>query len=111
MGYYTSFELRVVPELTDEMGEYIENNPEDKFYAIDGDGNTNDSCKWYDHDDDMEEFSAKFPGSLFILSGNGEENGDMWRSYYINGKKVKHVKAQIVFEEVDEQELLKKYAE
>lgn len=44
--------------------------------------------KWYDNDDDMLELSRKFPDTIFKLHGNGEEAGDVWDSYYKNGKMV-----------------------
>ena len=35
--------------------------------------------KWYDHDEDMIKLSLRFPDYTFILEGEGEENGDLWR--------------------------------
>jgi hypothetical protein len=46
----------------------------------------NDSCKWYDHDKDMISVSKKFNGVLFVLYGNGEEVGDIWKKYFYNGQ-------------------------
>jgi hypothetical protein len=57
-----------------------------------------DGCKWYDHQKDMRSFSRKYPEVLFILSGEGEESGDMWRAYFKNGK-MQFVKAKIVFDD------------
>ena len=34
----------------------------------------------------MLNLSRQFPGVLFTLRGEGEENGDLWRSYYRDGK-------------------------
>ena len=41
--------------------------------------------KWYDHDEDCAEMSKSFPGVVFCLEGEGEENSDMWKSYYKDG--------------------------
>ena len=43
-------------------------------------------CKWYEHEGDMRAVSTKFPGVLFTLHGKGEEGGDLWRKYFLDGK-------------------------
>lgn len=43
--------------------------------------------KWYEHDRDMLDISMKFPDTVFVLSGEGEESGDLWKTYYKNGVK------------------------
>ena len=65
--------------------------------------------KWYDHDEDMVKLSLRFPDYTFILEGEGEENGDLWRAIYHDGqmeelnvkivyKKPKSDFAQIVYD-------------
>ena len=34
----------------------------------------------------MLEYSANHPEYLFILDGEGEESGDIWRKFYKDGK-------------------------
>lgn len=63
-----------------------------------------DSCKWYRHDEDMKRISRKYPDTIFILEGKGEESGDIWKKYYLNGKCQKS-EAVITFEEFDESKL------
>lgn len=63
-----------------------------------------ESCKWYDHDKDMVAVSRDFPDTLFELSGEGEESGDIWKKYFLNGK-VQVAKAKIIFEEFDVKKL------
>jgi hypothetical protein len=63
-----------------------------------------DSCKWYDHESDMASFSKKYPESLFVLKGEGEESGDIWIKYFLNGK-MQRAEAKITFEEFDESKL------
>ena len=33
----------------------------------------------------MKQISAEFPDYLFILEGEGEEPGDIWKAYYYRG--------------------------
>jgi hypothetical protein len=99
MGYYTSYELEIVKGndgFTDYKNEISEisgyNNPFD------------DSCKWYLHEDHMREYSKKHPNTLFKLIGFGDENGDMWHEYYLNGK-MQRVNCEIIFSAFNESEL------
>jgi hypothetical protein len=61
-------------------------------------------CKWYEHEDDMRKFSQLYPFILFELSGEGEESGDIWKKYFLNGK-MKICSARIEFEPFDETKL------
>lgn len=82
------------------IGDYIEAN-ENMSYALGRDGSSNDSCKWYDHEEDMRAMSQAIPDVVFKLHGEGEENDDIWDSYYLNGKSQTH-KARIVIDPLDE---------
>jgi hypothetical protein len=62
--------------------------------------NNHDEMKWYEHEDDMKNFSKLFPKVLFTLEGTGEEAGDMWVKYFQNGK-MQVAKAKIEFEPYD----------
>lgn len=64
-----------------------------------------ESCKWYDHDRDMRLISQKHPETIFILEGEGEESGDIWKKYYLNGK-FQTAKAVVTYEEFDESKLV-----
>jgi hypothetical protein len=70
---------------------------DDMKYAI------SDHCesKWYEYKDDMKKFSKLFPEVLFKLHGEGEEQGDIWDAYFLNGKWQEH-KARIVIDEYDQ---------
>jgi antitoxin component YwqK of YwqJK toxin-antitoxin module len=65
-----------------------------------------ESAKWYDSDQDMKELSSReeYKDVLFILEGEGEENDDIWKAYYKNGKVQKEY-ARITFDEFDESKL------
>lgn len=117
MGYYTSFKLSY--EIREPVDDVVENfkareGLEDKlFKTLESDNFCNysplidfvngnaDCCKWYEHDEDMVKLSKMFPGVLFTLRGEGEESGDLWVSYYLNGKH-QLCKAEAVYPEFDE---------
>lgn len=95
MGYYTEHELEVLDGDTGLIQELLD-DCEAAQYSIDSNGGTYDQSKWYSHERDMREFSKKHPKALFMLSGEGEESGDMWREYYRDGKMQK-CKVQLHF--------------
>lgn len=112
MGYYTGYSLtyEILEQEQTEMEKFIDqcemagipvpnrvgNRPnnmeaalhdamsEDKLPSFSA-GNFDD-CKWYEHEDVMKAFSAKWPTVLFTLKGEGEESGDMWYKYFLGGK-------------------------
>ena len=99
MGYLTNFELSA----TDEIAEAVEAAIlEVSGYRFEG-GYLSD-VKWYDWEDDMRAVSKRFPGHLISLYGNGEEDGDIWRAYFANGK-MQHCQAKITFDPYDENQL------
>lgn len=83
--------------------EAKEQNSEN-FYALEEDGSGSDACKWYEHESDMIDFSRKFPDVLFTLKGIGEESGDIWTKYFVNGK-VQVAKAKIIVDGFDPKSL------
>lgn len=106
MGYVTSYTLtweNAPKGFEKKMAKYIRDH-EYMSYAMEEDGTTADSCKWYECDDDMLELSKKYPDVIFTLAGEGEESGDLWRTYYRNGK-MQHAQAIIAFESFDPEKL------
>jgi len=104
MGYYRRYELSVIDgdnNLITELREFSE----DANYAINDNGESEDSCKWYKYQEDLKKFSSMHPITLFKLSGEGEESGDIWNAYFKDGK-MQMCKAKIVFDEFNA-ELLK----
>lgn len=97
MGYYTSYTLEMEPysevihqELLREVNEGY-----DPFEDI---------SKWYDWEEDMRKFSAKFPNHLFHLHGTGDENEDIWTATFKAGKA--HIRrATIDIDPYDESKL------
>jgi len=64
-----------------------------------------DSCKWYEHDKDMRKVSQKYPNTIFILEGEGEESADIWKKYYLGGK-CQEARAEVIIPEFDESKLV-----
>lgn len=107
MGYYTSYELKVKDfKVTSNKGvlsEFMESSEEAR-HALNANGETEQECKWYDHDKELLEFSKQHPNKLFVLSGEGEESGDIWTKYFVNGK-VQAEKAEVKVLEFDKDKL------
>ncbi len=55
-------------------------------YALDDYGDTNESCKWHEHEKELKDFSKTKPNLIFKLDGNGQKNGDIWTKYFKGGK-------------------------
>lgn len=89
MGYNTRYkiaykDLATLGSISRETKEKIQKYYEsfdDEYYGI----TDCDICSWYDHDTSMLKVSKEFPEVVFILSGEGEESGDLWKKYYSNG--------------------------
>lgn len=106
MGYQTSYQLEWTPRddaINQKIADYIAGN-EDMSYALETDGSTSESRKWYDNEDDMRKMSREIQGILFTLSGEGEESGDIWKAYFRDGK-MQLEKATITVAPFDESKL------
>ena len=99
MGYYTRHKLEIVGGDNDII-EALRSQSEEASYAIDDNGDTEESCKWYSHEVDLKDFSERVPNVLFKLSGEGEEAGDLWVEYYQDGK-MQRCTAKITYDEFD----------
>ena len=64
-----------------------------------------DECKWYEHTEDMRKISEKYQNVIFSLYGNGEEDGDMWVKYFMNGK-VQTEEVVITYADFDPKKLM-----
>ena len=108
MGYYTNYYLDI-HEGNKTIEEVLNNIDESEFegiyYSIDEYGDTVDAVKWYNHEDDMKKFSKLYPELVFVLKGEGEESGDVWRKYFKNGK-MHSCYVKLVFDDYDENKLL-----
>lgn len=91
-------------ETSDSIIANLRSTNPDAEYALDEDGETADSCKWYSSEKDMIEFSKSYPNWLFQLDGAGEESGDIWRKYFVNGK-MQDANARTVYDDFDADKL------
>lgn len=112
MGYETYFELDLLEinktkahELEAKLcqdptlAEHQQNLAEQ--FAADFEQRT----KWYDSHENLIEYSKQYPDVIFILSGEGEEAEDLWKSYYKNGKG-QQTRAVITYPDYDENLLI-----
>lgn len=116
MGYYTKFKLTISkyigekadPSETRINGDSIIKQLRESSIgarcAFDCYGETLDDTKWYDSTKEMIAFSLKHPDILFKLEGEGEESGDIWISYFLNGKQ-QYCKGIVTFEEFNPEKL------
>lgn len=103
MGYYTKYSVEFSPQ-SDAVVMHVEkfkgsdDYNENCFYEAWVD--STEDVKWYNHEDFMKTLSKKFPVTLFILEGLGEEQPDMWKKYFKDGK-MQVCRAIISFEDFD----------
>ena len=102
MGYSTTYTLSTTQgyDNQEEIEDFLQ---EISGYPIEF--GWNDSCKWYDHEKHMKLLSRIYTETTFLLEGEGEESGDIWRKYFKNGK-MQVCKAEIVFPAFDESKLV-----
>lgn len=111
MGYCTRYKLNwdckksktTWDDISDEIA-LRQKAGTDFFYAVDENGDCSDSCKWYDHETEVAQFSKIYPDVLFELSGEGEESGDIWKKYFKNGK-MQLCQVKMTFDPFDESKL------
>lgn len=73
-------------------------------FSLDEWGDALEESKWYDHETDMKVISAKYPSVLFTLKGEGEESGDLWIKYFLDGR-MQTAQAEVTFESFDASKL------
>jgi hypothetical protein len=93
MGYRTYYSLTITGDSfngaeldTSKLIDELRANNESAAYALESNGCQSAHAKWYEHENDLKEFSKKYPNNTFILSGEGEEFPDLWKKRFINGK-------------------------
>lgn len=89
--------------LDDKIAEYIKQHS-DTIYGVNESGEGTGATKWYDHETDLRSMSKVFRNIVFTLYGEGEESGDIWSKYFMNGK-MQEAKARIVIDDFDASKL------
>lgn len=126
MGYYTDYSLSIsygsvvngvfketsmkdVPkERIEALKREIEKMQVFEYVTVEPGYNYGDAwvnTKWYEHDEDMLALSCRFPDFFFTLNGAGEEQGDLWNTYYYNGK-MQECRAEIIWPDFDYKKLV-----
>lgn len=54
---------------------------------IDVEDMNSESMKWYDWEKDMQRLSTFSDNIVWVIDGDGEDNGDIWRFYYKGGRR------------------------
>lgn len=128
MGYYTRFDMSIYDgnynsyDIAKFMSE--KNNESDAYYPfeydlgkfledVDEQGESvnvlslesDDECKWYEHEREMRDLSKEFPDIVFKLHGEGEDNEDVWDKYFVNGK-MQCCPAQMLLPPFDKEKLV-----
>lgn len=101
MGYLTSFDLKTE--------QYIDREALSKTVTSVSGFTMQDNLilhdvTWYGWENDMRFVSKEYPGTLFILSGKGETDDDLWKAYFRDGK-MQLTEAIITYEPFDESKL------
>ncbi len=90
--------------IPDPVKNFVENRPFIYNHTEPIASSLDEAVKWYEHEDDMKRLSFQFPDTLFRLSGEGEEPGDIWVKYFKDGK-MQAMKAEIKFADFNEADL------
>lgn len=78
MGYITQFDLITSPPLP-----FLNI---DMYVDTDESGTCSWEAKYYSHEGTFLELSKRYPNVVFQLTGYGEEQIDIWRKYFKDGK-------------------------
>jgi hypothetical protein len=98
MGYYTTYNLSTLPEISKESEVYgrirawlsareQSNTDFDSVVKCWVDESA-DETTWYEHEADMTALSEAFPEITFTLSGYGDEREDVWEKVFVGGAMV-----------------------
>lgn len=98
----TYYNIGIIEGCCDILEEVVE---ELDVWGMNEIGESEEPTKWYEHEGDMRKVSLEHPDLVFKLTGEGEENGDLWVKYFKNGK-MQICEAKITYDEFDESKLV-----
>ena len=103
MGYETRFKLTALTGRNYSQHDYLkvlaEIDPQEFSPEADSfEEEFEEPRTWYNYKDDMKKLSLAFPDTYFLLYGAGEEQGDVWKAYFCNGK-AQIIKATLTFKD------------
>ena len=101
MSYLTGFKISIVDdsEITLEKLAEIFSTQVDEGFVLDTEENkvvTDEDICFYAWEMFMSSLSKKYPYTVFLIEGMGEEKLDIWRAFYFQGKQ-HYQKAEIKF--------------
>lgn len=99
MSYRTFFQLTVIGDTNIDHKEEISNQYNEGYDLFD------DNHSWYNWDEDMKEYSLRYPNLIFLLEGIGEAWDDIWKCYFKNGK-MQQCDVIMSFDDFDESKLV-----
>ena len=101
MRYLTKYNLTADNALIEDYR--MEND--NAMTAFDNLGQSRAELSWYNWREELQEFSKKHPDNLFLLSGSGENDSNLWQCYVMNGKS-QLVPAITTYAEFDPNQLI-----
>ena len=101
MGYYSNFKLKVNHADAEAIIGDLRAHNERAHNAIDKNGETQEPSSWYEHKEDLVEFSKKYSDVFFEFFREGENGGDDQVIYYIQNGKCQESWVELKFPEFD----------
>lgn len=108
MAYRTYYTLSIYTDKGEdfeyEIIDALRSSYNDAFDAFDDSGQPETDATWNNMDNDLKEFSKRYPDIKISIYGEGETNTDLWISWFQDGK-MQHCPANITFDEFDFEKL------
>lgn len=89
MGYYTQYSLKQLRNpISSEAFASLIAGDECARLALDSEGDTRSSEKWYGHEESLCAWSTRYPKTIFCLHSDGEDTDGIWDKYFLSGELV-----------------------
>jgi hypothetical protein len=88
MGYYTDHKISILDGDVDidDLAQRLEDMTGYHVEVAHKDAVLLQEAKWYECEEDMKALSRDNPHIIFLVEGEGEENGDIWRAFVKDGQ-------------------------